>query len=59
MPIGKVVSGMEVVDRFYSGYGDWPPKGHGPDPAKFQAQGNAYLEAQFPRLDYIKKMTIQ
>jgi peptidyl-prolyl cis-trans isomerase A (cyclophilin A) len=59
VPIGKVVSGMDVVERFYSGYGDWPPRGHGPDPAKFQAQGNAYLEAQFPRLDYIKKVTIQ
>jgi peptidyl-prolyl cis-trans isomerase A (cyclophilin A) len=58
-PIGKVTAGMEVVDRFYSGYGDWPPRGNGPDPAKVQAEGNEYLEARFPRLDYIRKATIQ
>src|SRR5438067_1771661 len=38
---------------------DWAPRGSGPDPARIQAQGNAYLEANFPRLDYIRKMTIQ
>ena len=58
-PIGKVISGMEAVDRFYSGYGDWPPRGNGPDPAKVQAEGNSYLEAKFPRLDVIRKATIQ
>jgi peptidyl-prolyl cis-trans isomerase A (cyclophilin A) len=58
-PIGKVISGMEAVDHFYSGYGDWPPRGNGPDPAKVQAEGNSYLEARFPRLDTIKKATIQ
>lgn len=58
-PIGKVVEGIDVLDHFYSGYGDWPPRGEGPDPAKLQAQGNPYLEARFPRLDYIKKATIQ
>ena len=58
-PIGKVISGMETVDRFYSGYGDWPPRGNGPDPAKVQAEGNSYLEAKFPRLDVIRKATIQ
>jgi len=58
-PIGKVISGMEAVDRFYSGYGDWPPRGNGPDPAKVQAEGNSYLEAKFPRLDVIRKAMIQ
>jgi cyclophilin family peptidyl-prolyl cis-trans isomerase len=58
-PIGEVSAGMEVVDRFYSGYGDWPPRGNGPDPAKVQGEGNSYLEARFPRLDFIKKATIQ
>lgn len=58
-PIGKVTEGMDVVDHFYSGYGDWPPRGNGPDPVKVQAEGNVYLEARFPRLDYIKKATIQ
>jgi cyclophilin family peptidyl-prolyl cis-trans isomerase len=58
-PIGKVTSGMDAVESFYDAYGDWPPRGQGPDPAKLQAEGNAYLEAHFPRLDYIKKATIQ
>ena len=58
-PIGKVISGWEAVDHFYSGYGDWPPRGNGPDPAKVQAEGNSYLEARFPRLDSIKKASVQ
>jgi cyclophilin family peptidyl-prolyl cis-trans isomerase len=58
-PIGKVVSGMKVVESLYSSYGDMPPGGQGPDSTKIQTQGNSYLESRFPRLDYIKKATIQ
>jgi peptidyl-prolyl cis-trans isomerase A (cyclophilin A) len=58
-PFGEVVSGMEVVDSLYSGYGELPPKGHGPRSELLQTQGNEYLEQNFPRLDYIKKATIQ
>jgi peptidyl-prolyl cis-trans isomerase A (cyclophilin A) len=58
-PIGKVVTGMDVVEGFYSAYGDMVPRGQGPDPSKIEVQGNAYLDAKFPRLDYIKKATIQ
>lgn len=58
-PIGKVISGMDVVERFYSSYGDMPPGGQGPDPSKIDLQGNDYLASRFPRLDYIKKATIQ
>ncbi|HEY2018413.1 MAG TPA: peptidylprolyl isomerase [Bryobacteraceae bacterium] len=58
-PIGKVVTGMDVVESIYSSYGDWPPRGQGPDPAKIETQGNEYLQSHFPRLDYIKKATIQ
>lgn len=58
-PIGKVITGMDVVESFYSGYGSMPPEGEGPDPGKIASQGNSYLESQFPRLDYIKKATIQ
>ena len=59
MPFGKVVSGMNVVDKLYSGYGDGPPSGRGPDQGMIQQQGNAYLEKQFPKLDYIKKASIE
>jgi peptidyl-prolyl cis-trans isomerase A (cyclophilin A) len=58
-PFGEVVSGMEVVDSFYSGYGETYPKGNGPRPELMQTQGNEYLEQYFPRLDYIKKASIQ
>ncbi|MCX6627793.1 MAG: peptidylprolyl isomerase [Candidatus Solibacter sp.] len=58
-PLGKVISGMDVVERFYSAYGEMAPRGQGPDPSKIEVQGNTYLDAKFPRLDYIKKATIQ
>ena len=58
-PFGKVVEGMDVVDSFYNSYGDMPPQGQGPDPKQIQLRGNEYLESRFPRLDYIKKATIQ
>jgi peptidyl-prolyl cis-trans isomerase A (cyclophilin A) len=58
-PIGKVITGMDVVESLYSAYGDMAPRGQGPDPSKIEVQGNAYLDAKFPRLDYIKKASIQ
>jgi peptidyl-prolyl cis-trans isomerase A (cyclophilin A) len=57
-PFGKVVEGMEVVDRLYNGYGDSPPRGEGPDQNLIETQGNAYLESKFPMLDYIKRARI-
>lgn len=52
-PIGEVVEGMDLVDRFYSAYGDGPPRGSGPYQAQVQVQGNAYLDAEFPELTKI------
>lgn len=57
-PVGKVVEGMDVVDKIYSGYGEGAPRGRGPSQGRIQAEGNAYLEKDFPRLDYIKKAEI-
>ncbi|MEW6367448.1 MAG: peptidylprolyl isomerase [Acidobacteriota bacterium] len=57
-PFGKVVEGMDVVDSFYSGYGEGAPRGNGPDQGRAQAEGNAYLEKSFPKLDYIKTAVI-
>jgi peptidyl-prolyl cis-trans isomerase A (cyclophilin A) len=57
-PFGKVVSGMEVVDSLYGGYGEGAPNGNGPDQGRVQSQGNAYLEQDFPKLDFIKTATI-
>jgi peptidyl-prolyl cis-trans isomerase A (cyclophilin A) len=57
-PFGKVVEGMEVVNKLFSGYGEPPPKGHGPDQEKIQKEGNAYLTKTFSKLDAIKTATI-
>jgi peptidyl-prolyl cis-trans isomerase A (cyclophilin A) len=57
-PFGKVVEGMAVVDQLYSFYGDLPPRGEGPDPARIEREGNEYLGIRFPRLDYIKTARI-
>jgi peptidyl-prolyl cis-trans isomerase A (cyclophilin A) len=53
-PFAKVVSGMEVVDRLYTGYGEAAPEGRGPVQARIQSEGNAYLEKEFPLLDAVK-----
>jgi peptidyl-prolyl cis-trans isomerase A (cyclophilin A) len=58
-PIGEVVEGMEVVDAFYSAYGDGPPRGEGPYQAMARARGNAYLDAEFPELTRIVSATIE
>ena len=57
-PFGEVTSGMNVVDRLYSGYGEGAPSGKGPDQQRVQAEGNTYLNKDFPRLDFIKAATI-
>ncbi len=51
-PFG-MVRDMTAVDGLYSGYGDGPPDGMGPDQARMRGDGNAYLRAEFPELDYI------
>ena len=51
-PFGKVVDGLDVVDKIYSGYGERPDQG------LIESQGTAYLASQFPRLDSIAKATI-
>jgi len=44
---------MEVVDKIYSAYGERPDQG------RIQTEGNTYLAKDFPKLDYIKKATIE
>jgi peptidyl-prolyl cis-trans isomerase A (cyclophilin A) len=58
-PFGQVTSGMEVVDSLYSGYGEGSPQGRGPDQSRIQREGNNYLTKDFPRLDYVKKGSIE
>lgn len=58
-PIGEVVTGMETVAAFHAGYGDGPPRGDGPYQAQARAEGNAYLDAQFPELTRILRATVE
>jgi peptidyl-prolyl cis-trans isomerase A (cyclophilin A) len=57
-PFGRVVEGMDVVDRLYASYGDGPPQGSGPAQDRIEGEGNAYLQRDFPKLDYVKRATI-
>ena len=50
---------MDVVDSFFKGYGEGAPRGQGPDQGRVQMEGNAYLMTDFPKLDYVKKATIE
>lgn len=56
---GEVVKGMDVVDALYDGYGEKAGGGirAGRQDPVFEG-GNAYLEQNFPLLDYIKTARI-
>ena len=56
---GQVVSGMNVVDALNAEYGEGAPNGRGPDQGRLQREGNAYLSKDFPRMDFVKKATIE
>jgi peptidyl-prolyl cis-trans isomerase A (cyclophilin A) len=58
VPFAKVVEGMDVVDRFYGGYGDLRPVGKDIDAGRVEGEANEYLVPRFPRLDYIKQARI-
>ena len=59
-PIGRVTEGMEVVDSLYSGYGEVtmaePPIG---DAKRLYRESNKYLDAEYPKLDRILKVTVR
>jgi len=57
-PFGRVVEGMDVVDRLYASYGEGAPQGSGPAQDRIEGEGNAYLQRDFPKLDYVKRATI-
>ena len=58
-PFGRVVEGMDVVDSFYSSYGEVQALGGGgPDAAKLETLGDEYAARSYPRLDQIKSARI-
>jgi peptidyl-prolyl cis-trans isomerase A (cyclophilin A) len=52
-PFGEVTTGMDVVQKITDQYAEKPNQG------SIQSQGNTYLKTQFPKLDYLKKTTIE
>ncbi len=52
-PFGEVTDGMDVVQKIYPGYGETPRQD------LIEQQGNEYMTANFPKLDYIKTAKIE
>jgi len=55
VPIGQVTEGMEVADMLNAEYGSAPQNQQG----RIVAEGNKFLQASFPKLDYIKTATVE
>ncbi|MEZ5418811.1 MAG: peptidylprolyl isomerase [Vicinamibacterales bacterium] len=57
---GTVVEGLDVMDALYDGYGESALGGirAGKQAPLFQ-QGNAYLRTRFPKLDYVRRATVE
>jgi peptidyl-prolyl cis-trans isomerase A (cyclophilin A) len=51
-PFGEVIEGMDIVDKINPEYREQPDQG------RIQAQGKAYLDRSFPRLDRIVSAVI-
>jgi len=59
-PIGKVISGMETVDKLYSGYGENAGGGmRGGKQAPLFEGGNAYLDSNFPKLEKLMRAVVK
>lgn len=55
-PFARVqADSMKVVDSLHGGYGEGAPRGQGPSQARIHVEGNKYLKADFPELDYIER----
>ena len=58
-PFGRVVEGMDVVDKLYSGYGERSGGGmRAGKQAQLFEEGNAYLDREFPMLDKLIRARI-
>ena len=55
VPFAKVIEGMDVAGKLYSGYGEMRPQGKEIDPGRVEEEANEYLVPRFPKLDYIKR----
>jgi len=57
-PLGQARD-LAPFEALYAGYGEGAPQGAGPSQARIQAEGNVYLRAEFPELDYIVRARVE
>merc|ERR1712096_193978 len=58
-PFGRVVEGLDELEaNIFTGYGEGPPSGSGPDLDLLHDKGYGYLRANFPRLTYLDKCKV-
>ncbi|HMN07719.1 MAG TPA: peptidylprolyl isomerase [Gemmatimonadaceae bacterium] len=59
-PVGRVIEGMDVADRLYTGYGELPaspaPLGN---PRRFHGESNRFLDKEYPELSRIISITVR
>jgi cyclophilin family peptidyl-prolyl cis-trans isomerase len=59
-PIGRIVSGMEVVDQLYGGYGETAGGGmRAGKQDRMLNEGNGHLDRDFPKLDRLVRARIE
>ena len=51
-PFAEITSGLDVMDKIFQGYGEAPDQG------QIMRAGNAYLQENFPKLDFIKSAKV-
>ena len=56
-PVGRVVTGIAVADRLYAGYGERPMAPA--NTTRLYGEANAFLDAKYPKLDRIRKVTVR
>jgi cyclophilin family peptidyl-prolyl cis-trans isomerase len=57
-PFGRVIRGMEIVDTLNGEHAEGPGGIRAGRQDAFFEGGNAWLDAQFPRLDYIRRAVV-
>jgi peptidyl-prolyl cis-trans isomerase A (cyclophilin A) len=58
VPFAKIVEGVDVPAKLYSGYGEFRPEGKYLDGGRVEEETNEYLVPRFPKMDYIVRATI-